>query len=97
MLLAVANTLAMPEALVTAVGFERVALAPAAGAVKVTVTPLNGFPAESLTVACSALGKAAPNRADWGVPPVAVTLAGRLEVLGSEKDAKSVPTLAVTE
>jgi hypothetical protein len=96
MLLAVAVTLATPEALVTAVGLDRVALAPEGGAAKITVTPLNGFPAESLTVACSAAAKAVPYGADWPVPPVAVTLAVWPEVLVNEKDADSVPTLAVT-
>jgi hypothetical protein len=75
MLLAVAVTLATPEALVTAVGLERVALAPEGGAAKTTVTPDTGFPAEFLTVACSAVAKAVPNGADWGVPPVGVMLA----------------------
>jgi hypothetical protein len=96
MLLALAVTLAAPEALVTAVEIARFALAPEEGAAKVTVTPLNGFPAPSLTVACSAVAKAVPNGADWGVPPVAVTLAAWLDVFVNEKDAESAPTLAVT-
>ena len=73
--MAVAVTLATPEAFVTAVGLERVALAPVGGAAKFTVTPLKGLPSESLTVACKAFGKAAPNTADCGVPPVGVMLA----------------------
>ena len=95
-MLAVAVTLATPEALVTVMGLDRVALTPIGGAAKVTVTPGNGFPAESFTVACRAVAKAVPKRADWGVPPVAVTLAGWPDVLVSEKDAESDPTLAVT-
>src|ERR1700686_4377047 len=94
--LAVAVTLAMPEALVTPVALDRVALAPVGGAAKVTVTPDSGFPAESFTVACRAVAKAVPKGADWGVPPVAVTLAGWPDVLVSEKDAESASTLAVT-
>jgi hypothetical protein len=96
MLLAVAVTLAMPEALVTAVGLDRLALAPERGAVKVTVTPDSGFPAEFFTVACSAVAKAVPKRADWGVPPVAVILGVWPEVLVRENDAENAPTLAVT-
>jgi hypothetical protein len=86
----------MPEALVTAVGLDRVALAPVEGAAKATVTPLNGLPSESLTVACSAVAKAVLKGADWGVPPVAVMLAVWPEVLVNEKVAESAPTLAVT-
>jgi hypothetical protein len=94
--LAVAATLAMPEALVTAVGLDRVALAPERGAAKATVTPDIGFPVASLMVACSAVPKAVPTRADWGVPPVADILAVWPEVLVNEKVAESVPTVAVT-
>jgi hypothetical protein len=96
--LAVAVTLAMPEALVTAVRLDRVALAPApgGGGTKVTVTPDTGLPSESFTVACRAAGNAVPTVVDWGVPPVAVMKAAVVDVLVSEKDVESVPTLAVT-
>jgi hypothetical protein len=83
--------------LVNAVALERIALAPADGTVNVTVAPTTGRPFESLTVAWRALGNAAPNRADCGVPPVAVILAAAPVVLVSEKDAESAPTLAVTK
>jgi hypothetical protein len=94
MLLAMAVTLAMPDALDTAAELDNTALAPVAGTVKVTVTPPTGFPAESLTVTCSGFVKAAPNRADCGVPAVAVMLA--IPVFDSEKFAVNVPTVAVT-
>ena len=84
---AVAVTLATPEALVTAVKLDRIALAPASGTAKVTVVPATGFPAESFNVACSAFGKAVPNRVDCGVPPVAVKLV--TPVLVNENDADS--------
>src|SRR5579871_6230891 len=51
-------------------------LAPLPGAVKVTATPLTGFPPESFTVATNGLAKAVLIVALCGVPPVAVTLAG---------------------
>jgi hypothetical protein len=98
-LLAVAVTLATPEALVSAEEFDSTALAPVSGTPKVTVAPETGFPAESFTVTCSAVGKAVPDGADWAAPPVAVILAGKVPVppvLVNEKDADSVPTLAVT-
>jgi hypothetical protein len=96
MLLAVAVMLAMPEALVVAVGLDNVALAPVEGAVNVTVTPLTGFPAASFTVACSAVGKATPTNTDCDVPPVAVMPAGAPAVLVNENVAVRVPTVAVT-
>jgi hypothetical protein len=100
--LAVAVTLATPEALVSAEELESTALAPIGGTPKVTVAPDTGFPAESFTVVCSAVAKAEPDGADWGVPPVAVILAGtvpvpELLVLVNENDAESVPALAVTK
>ena len=52
-----------------------VALAPLAGAVNVTVTPLTGFPEPSFTVACNAAGNAVLTIVLCGVPPLAVTLA----------------------
>jgi hypothetical protein len=94
--LAVAVTLATPEAFVTAVPLERFALAPMGGAAKVTVTPLSGLPTESFTVACRAFPNAAPNTADCGVPPVAVIVPGGPTVLVNENDAESAPMVAVT-
>jgi hypothetical protein len=49
--------------------------APAAGAVKVTVTPLTGFELLSFTVACSWLANAVFTVAVCGVPPVALIVA----------------------
>ena len=66
------------------------------GATKVTVTPLIGFPTESLTVACSGFGKVAPDRADCGVPRVGAMLAGWAALLVREKDVDSPAVLAVT-
>src|SRR5579863_2254147 len=96
MLLAVAVTLATPALLVTAVPLDKTAPAPVDGGVKVTVAPATGIPLASFTVACSAFGNAAPNRADCTPPPVAVILAGGDDVLVSENVVISVPTLAVT-
>jgi hypothetical protein len=103
-LLAVAVTLATPEALVATVVSERYALAPDAGAAKVTIALLTGFPAESLTVTCSGFGKPVITDAVCGMAPVAVILAGDVDVLPSEKVAvkvavkpsKDPTTLAVT-
>lgn len=53
-----------------------VPLAPFAGAVKVTVTPLTGLFPESFTVACSCVANAVFTVAFCGVPAVAVMLAG---------------------
>jgi hypothetical protein len=94
--LAVAVTLATPDAFVTAVPLERAALAPTGGAAKVTVTPLSGLPRESFTVACNAIENAVLNDADWGVPPVAVMEAGGPTVLVKENEADSAPITAVT-
>jgi hypothetical protein len=102
MLLAVAVTLATPEALVSAEELDSTALAPISGTPKVTVAPGTGFPTESVTVTCSAVAKAVPDGADWDMPPVAVILPGTvpvapLLVLVNENDAESVPALAVTK
>jgi hypothetical protein len=51
-------------------------LAPVAGAVKMTETPLMGLPSLSATVACSAVAKAAPMMADCVAPAVALIDAG---------------------
>lgn len=93
--MAIAVTLATPDALVTAVAFDRfpavpfdrVALGPVVGAEKVTMAPLTACPAESFTVACSALGNTVPTVADCGMAPVAVILAGDADILSSEKVA----------
>jgi len=69
----------MPLALVVAVAVVdplKVALAPEAGAVKVTVTPLRGLLFTSFTVACSAVARTVLMAALCGVPAVAVILAG---------------------
>ena len=64
----------MPVALVVAVAVAdplKAAPAPVAGALKVTVTPLNGLLLASFTVACSADANAVFTVAVWGVPAVA--------------------------
>src|SRR5450432_2569489 len=91
-----AVTLATPEALVTAVAPERVALAPEAGAVNDTVTPLTGFPDTSFTVAWRVTGKATPSRADCGAPALAVRLAGAAAVLVNWNWADTEPEAVVT-
>ena len=82
--LAVAVTLAIPEALVTAVAAESAALAPVAGPAKVTVTPLTGLFPASRTVTRRGVVKAVPNTADWGVPPLGVTVEAAPVVLVKE-------------
>jgi hypothetical protein len=94
--LAVAVTPATPEPLVVAEGADKVALAPDPGVAKLTEIPLNGLPAESLTVACSAVANAVVTCVDCGVPAVASTVAGGPVVLVSEKVPLNPPTLAVT-
>jgi hypothetical protein len=69
--LAVAVTLTRPVASVVTVDPERVADAPEAGAVKVTVIPLIGLLNASVTKAWSGIAKGARTVADCGVPPVA--------------------------
>src|SRR5258708_22517056 len=78
---------ATPCALVTAVFTPpaNVPLAPLVGAVNVTVTPFTGLLDASLTVACSCVANAVLMVALWGVPAVAVILAGALARLVSEK------------
>ena len=83
--LAVAVTLAIPEALVTAVAAESAALAPVTGPAKVTVTPLTGLFPASRTVTRRGVVKAVPNTADWEVPPLAVTVEAAPAVLVNEK------------
>ncbi len=55
-----------------AVADDSVADAPAAGAAKVTVTPLSGLPAESLTSTCSGTAKGARTVVLCGLPPLTV-------------------------
>ena len=64
-----------------------VPLAPLVGAVNVTVTPGTGFPPLSFTVACNGEAKAVVMVAFWGVPPVAVIVAGAPTVFVSENVA----------
>ena len=74
-----AGAVATPLALVTAVAVKlplKLALAPLAGALNVTVTPLSGLLALSLTVACSAVPNVMFTAVLCGVPPVALMLPG---------------------
>ena len=54
---AVATPLALVVAVVVVVLLANWPLAPLAGAVKVTLTPLTGLPVASVTVACRAVAK----------------------------------------
>lgn len=75
---------ATPDAFVTAVlPAGNVPLAPVGGAVNVTVRPDTGLPLASVTVADSGAVKVVLICAVWGVPPVAVILAGVICVLVS--------------
>ena len=95
-----AGAVATPLLLVTAVAVAEPlneALAPLAGAVKVTVTPFIGLLPASVTVACKAVAKAVFTAALCGVPAVAVMPAGdavlfRVKLAGVPTPA----TLAVT-
>lgn len=71
------GAVATPKAFVVAVLTPpaKVPLAPLAGAVNVTVTPLTGLLKESLTVACSWVANAVLIVALCGVPAVAETVA----------------------
>jgi len=73
-----AAAVATPLAFVVAVFTPpaKVPLAPLPGAAKVTVTPFTGLLLASRTVACSAVAKAVLIAALWGVPAVAVIVAG---------------------
>ena len=66
------GALAAPEAMVAAAGLEaKLALAPEAGAVKVTRPPSTGSPAcTGATVSASGLAKAVLTRVVWLSPPV---------------------------
>jgi hypothetical protein len=72
---AVATPLALVVALVVAVPFANVPLAPVDGAVNVTVAPLTRLPLASFTVACSKVPNAVVMAALCDAPPVAVTTA----------------------
>src|SRR5579862_1379592 len=72
--LATAVTLAWPEASVVALAADSVADAPLDGAAKLTVTPLSGLPAASLTSTCSGAANGASTVVLCGVPPVTVML-----------------------
>jgi hypothetical protein len=70
-----AGAVATPLPFVTAVAVNdplNAPLAPLAGAVNVTVTPLTGLLLESFTVACSAVAKFVLTVALCGVPAVAL-------------------------
>src|SRR5260370_1137003 len=69
---AVATPLPFVVAVVDAVPFANVPLAPLAGAVKVTTTPLIGLFEASFTVACRGVANAVLTVALCGVPAVAV-------------------------
>jgi len=96
-----AGAVAVPLALVTAVAVAdppNLPLAPLAGAVNVTVTPLNGLLLASFTVACSAVPYAVLTTALCGVPAVAAMLAAEPAVLVRLKLAGVVTpaTVAIT-
>jgi hypothetical protein len=78
------GAVAIPLLFVTAVAVVRplkLALAPLPGVVNVTVTPDTGLLPASRTVACSPVPNAVFTAVLCGVPAVAVTLAGALDVL----------------
>ena len=68
---AVAMPLPLVVTVTVVVEFAKVPLAPLPGAVKVTETPLTGFP-DSVTVAARLVAKALPTAVLWGVPALAV-------------------------
>src|SRR5580692_1981901 len=88
----------MPLALVVAVFTPpaNVPLAPLAGAVKVTSTPLTGLLPASFTVACSCVVNAVLIGAVCGVPAVAVMLAAVPTWLVNEKFAVVAPVALAT-
>jgi len=83
---------AIPLPLVTAMLTlpANVPLAPLPVAANVTFTPLSGLPPASFTVACNSEANAVLTGALWGVPPVAVPLAGPPAVLVRLKLAAGV-------
>jgi hypothetical protein len=82
--LAVATPELFVVAVVVAVPFANVPLAPVLGAVNTTLTPDSRFPPLSFTVAASSVPNAVLIVALCGVPAVAVIEAGVLAVLVSE-------------
>ena len=91
---------ATPEAFVVAVFTPpaNAPLAPLAGAVNVTVTPLTPLPKESLTVACSCVANAVLTVALCGVPAVGVMVEAAPARFVREKFAgeETPDTVAVT-
>ncbi len=73
-------------------------LAPLAGGVNVTTTPLTALPPLSFTVATKGAANAVLMAALWGVPLVAATLAAGpgLSVRGKFADVATPGTVAVT-
>ena len=86
-----AVTLAMPEALVSAVAAERFAEAPVAGTTKTTVAPVTGLPEASLTKTASGSVKGELTAVLCGEPPIMVRVPGRVGVFVSPKEAVGVP------
>ena len=95
-MLAVAVTLAKPDAFVVAVLADKPALAPDPGAAKLTTKPLTGLLAASRTVTWSNAPKAVLTDADCGVPPVAVICVAAPAVLVSANVAVKAPLEAIT-
>ena len=93
-----ADTLATPEALVMLVEADNAALAPDAGAAKVTVTPLTGLLAASRTVTCSGTANAVLIAVLCGVPAVALADAAppTMFVSANEAGRETPATLAPT-
>ena len=89
MALAVNGADATPEALVAttmvAVALENIPLAPALGAVKVTLTPGTGLLAASFTVTASGLAKAVKTDALCGVVPALAVIEAAAPMFVSEK------------
>jgi len=85
--LAVAVTVAIPDAFVVAEVEESVALAPVAGAVYVTVAPETGAPAASTTSVESAVVNAVPIRVFCPLPPLALrVVVAQPELAGTCED-----------
>ena len=80
-----ALTVAMPDALVIALGAESTALAPEDGATKLTVKPASGLLPESVTFADRATGNAVVTAVVCGDPAATVSTAGTGVVLVSVK------------
>ena len=91
-----ATPLASLAAVVVAVPFAKVPLAPLPGAVNVTVTPLTALFPASFTVACSGVTNGVLIAALCGVPKVAVMLAAAPARLVNEKLAEVAPLALAT-